>query len=99
VGSLLVDRAVITPEQHRAVITEVIRRLKQLGPDAYGSTVERRGLQAERRVFGHGGSSSVAFGPPPSGTGSGGGPLGRPNTPAEPLTPARGWSGPWPGEG
>ncbi|MCO5167840.1 MAG: SUMF1/EgtB/PvdO family nonheme iron enzyme [Planctomycetes bacterium] len=57
-GNLLVDGGVITPEQHRAVITEVIRRLKQHGPEAYGSTVLRREAQAERTALGAGSEAS-----------------------------------------
>ncbi len=97
IGNLLVERGAITPEQHRAVISEVIRRLKQLGPEAYGSTVERRGQQAERSALGYPSSATGVVGSPSSsGLGSGGGLLGQPPLPPRPIEPLglppRGWS-------
>lgn len=58
-GNLLVDGGVLSAEQHRAVITEVIRRLKQHGPEAYGSTVLRREAQAERAALTGGAAPSA----------------------------------------
>lgn len=100
-GNLLVERRVISPEQHRAIISEVIRRLKELGPEAYGSTVERRGRQAERSALGQ--PSSRLGGPVPDAAASdsarspfAGGPPGSPDpwsaTPAAARGPARGWA-------
>lgn len=93
-GNLLVERGLLSAEQHRSVITEVIRRLKELGPEAYGSTVERRGLQAERVAFGAGsdlagGSSRLGGGAPASLADTRMLPPARPIQPSEGT--ARGW--------
>ncbi len=44
VGQVLVDRGLLTPLAHRQVTSEVIRRLKRLGTDAYNSSVEKKTL-------------------------------------------------------
>lgn len=54
-GNLLVERGHLKADLHRTIITEVIRRLKSEGPQAYGSTVERRGEAAAESALFRGG--------------------------------------------
>lgn len=59
IGNLLLQRRLISPDAHRSVISEVIRRLHALGQDAY-SSASRRGSGSSREAS-HG---SQRFTPP-----------------------------------
>lgn len=67
IGNLLLGRRLISPDAHRSVISEVIRRLHSLGQDAY-SSASRRGVPASgsnRQPPTHGSQRTSAPPPPP----------------------------------
>ncbi|MBL4848309.1 MAG: hypothetical protein JKY65_22550 [Planctomycetes bacterium] len=62
IGNLLLQRRMISPDSHREVISEVIRRLRSLGQDAY-SSANRPAPSGSSRAAAHG--SAQASAPPP----------------------------------
>ena len=93
IGNLLLGRKLISPDAHRSVISEVIRRLHSLGQDAY-SSASRRGEQARDSRSGstrqpptHGSQRSAA--PPTHGSQRSAAPPPLPPLPPSPLRPQR----------
>ena len=94
IGALLVERGQLAQAAHHAVISEVIRRLREEGAGAYSSTVERRGAAVEESALGRAASETGPVARPPHPP-----PLASGSTEAlllpqaePPRAPARGWS-------